>query len=137
MIPRAARIALLAAFASQFVILDLALRGTRSFAHHPAFVACAIQSVALWGLLAWASRHWAVRVVVALFAAALLVLQAGFYRRFGSWVDVEVIRSTIRFWADVKPNLGAYLPGLALSCAVAAVIEFLWMHAAFAGRPSR
>ena len=49
---------------------------------------------------------------------------------------LEVVRSTIRFWADVKPNLGAYLPGLVLSMAAVAALEFLCVHAAFSKRLS-
>lgn len=128
--------AMLALFASQFVILELALRGTGSFARDPQFAVCAIQSMALWGFLAWASRRVALRVPVALLAAALLVLQAGFFRRFGTWIDLEVVRSTIRFWADVKPNLGPHLPGLVASTAAVAALEVLWLHAASGRRRS-
>lgn len=129
--PAAAR-AVLALFCAQFLVLDLALRGVRPWLDQPRLLLSGVQSLCLWALLALACRRIPVRIAVAALAASLIALQTLFFSRFGTLMDTEVVRSTIRFWADVKPNLSHHLPKLALLALALCVVEYLWLQAASA-----
>jgi len=95
-------------------------------------IASGVQSACLWALLGLASVRAPIRFVVAAAAASLLVLQSLFFSRFHTLMDVEVVRSTVRFWADVKPSLTPHLPRLAIAALAVGVFEFLWLQAASA-----
>jgi hypothetical protein len=131
---RAAHV-LLVAFSLQFVALDLALRGIRPWLDHPNLVFTAIQSGCLWALAALASRRLALRVVTASLASSVFVVQCLFFGHFSTLMDAEVVRSTLRFWADIKPTLSPLLPRLALLAIAGAIVEFFWLKAACADSP--
>lgn len=121
----------LGVFALQFVLLGLALEGTRPYVASPSLLLSALQSALVWGLIALPSdrsRVW--RAVASLAAASILVLQSLFHARFGTFIDAEVVRSTIRFWADVKPELVAFAPRIGLFTLGTAIAEYLWLSLA-------
>lgn len=117
-----------AAFAVQFVVMGLALHGLRPYLSEPRAVFSAVQSALLWGLVALpAARSRAWRAGSAIVAAAIVVLQLVFHARYGTFIDAEVVRSTVRFWADIKPELTAFVPMLAGLTAIAAAVEYAWL----------
>jgi hypothetical protein len=124
---RRLRFAALCLFAAQFVLLELAVRGVRPYAADPVHVLAAVQSASLWTLLALLAERRAIRAAVAALAASLLVLQAVFFARYGTFVDRQVVLSTIRFWPDIKPTLVPLLPRLALIATLAWAGEYAWL----------
>jgi len=126
--PRWLRATVTGVFSLQFVVLGLCLEGLRPYLGSPGLVLSALQSALLWGLLALpaeSSRLW--RGLVCLAAAPILVLQVLFHARYGTFIDAEVVRSTIRFWADVKPELSAFAPRIGLLTLGVAIAEFAWL----------
>lgn len=128
---RRRRTAVVGVFAVQFVVLGLWLEGTRTYVSEPKLVLSAVQSALLWGLIALPSersRLW--RALAAAAVAPVLVLQTLFHARYGTFIDAEVVRSTFRFWADVKPELTAFAPRIGLLSLGVAIVEFTWLSLA-------
>ncbi len=122
------RPAVVAVFSLQFVAITALLDGVRAYDAEPRVVISAVQSALLWGLVALPaarSRLW--RAGAALAAAMIVVLQLAFHARYGSYIDAEVVRSTVRFWADIKPELSSFLPTLSGLVVLAAAIEYGWL----------
>lgn len=122
------RASVLGVFAAQFVVLGACLEGLKPYVVQPALLLSAMQSILLWLLLALPSarsRLW--RAVVSAAVASMLVLQTLFHHRYGTFIDAEVIRSTIRFWADVKPELVVFAPRILLMTVGVAVAEYAWL----------
>ena len=110
----------LGVFLLQFVALDVASRGARDLGLRRA-LAC-VASVALLSALVLLARSKPARVVLAVAAGAVFVLQAFAIRYYHAPFDVQSARSARRAWGDVGPTLLHVAPaflGLTLAAALA------------------
>jgi len=120
------------AFAFQFALLDVTFRGAAAYAHDPRRLGDALASAALWGVavtgLARIERpraRRAVRVALAIVAAALIASQALVFRYYQTPIDVQVAASAIHAWHDVRPVVLRAAPVLLASIAALAFAEAL------------
>ncbi len=96
-------------------------------------------SIALWSTALLVARTRPLRVVVALFAATLLVVQALVFRYYHAPLDVQVLASAVHFSSDVKPVMTRAAPGLVLTVIAVASLELVaitWARRGWRGPPS-
>jgi len=113
-----------AAFAAQFVLMDVLTRGPRAYAHSAPASAGAVASVVAWWLVATAARRRAGRAAAAAIAGAALTLQAVVYRYYHAPLDAQVVASARHAWADVRPVVREALAPVALLALLAAAAEY-------------
>ncbi|WP_394822823.1 sulfatase-like hydrolase/transferase [Pendulispora albinea] len=114
----------LLAFAVQWVLLDLALRGLSPYRKDPRLLLTAIASVLssfVVGNIFWRP---VVRAALAGGVASLTVIDVVVYRHYHVPLDEQVIETALFAWSDVKPVAIAMLPGAALTIAVAGALEY-------------
>ncbi|MBS2013654.1 MAG: sulfatase-like hydrolase/transferase [Deltaproteobacteria bacterium] len=117
-----------AAFATQFAVLDLALRGARAWLARPVLLGDVASSVVL-GIAALvlvsSTRARAARALVAAVAATLLVVQITIFRYYHAPLDVQVAASALFAWHDVRQVVVRSAPGLVAAIVVVAGLEYL------------
>ncbi len=113
-----------ALFASQFVLLELGVRGARYW-HDSLSWLSAFASIALWGLLGAATRNCTSRALISAFAAVTLVSECLFFRYYHSFIGEDAIACALSMWSDVRPVLYSMLPGAMLASLLVGAIEFL------------
>lgn len=127
--------ACLGAFAAQFVILEVALRGSHGAFGSPGGAASVVASVLAWGLAGSAARRgkggrWALAAT----AATVVTLEAAVHRFYGVVIDGQLLASAFHSWADIAPVLRrAALPAVGVGVLVTAVEALLLEGAASAG----
>ena len=100
------RAALAAALvASQFAILDVSFGGTERFWSEPHGLVDVTTSVALGLSLVVLARARLSRVLLALVASAVLVLQVLVFRYYHTPLDVQVVASALHVKHEVRPVL--------------------------------
>jgi hypothetical protein len=112
------------AFVAQFALLDLLVRGPRGYARHPVAAVGALVSLALWTLASSLATRRAWRLVLALLAAAVLVVDSFVYRYYRTLLDIQVVGSALYDWADARPIIVKLLPVAAGLTAVACAVEY-------------
>lgn len=120
-----------ALFAAQFAIADVVMRGKGSLAEPRALLSI-FASVALWGLVASLAARPLARVVGALAAASILVVQGVVYRYYHVPLDGQVIESALHCSADVRPIVVRAAPGLLLGVAAVFLGELVILRLASA-----
>jgi hypothetical protein len=123
--PRLVRIA----FAAQFALLDLALRGPRSWLASPALALAALASVGVWWHVPAIARR-ELRVALAFVAGTIVATQIGFYRYYHVFYGVDAAGAARFMWGDTKPMLLRIAPWLALASVLATALELLVLRAA-------
>jgi len=111
--------ALLSAFASELVVLDLALRGPRLE------LLAGLASVALWGGLALVAERIAARVVLAVVSAWVVTVQLAFFRHYHTFLDLDAALAARHMWEDVAPVVRQHLPRVALLATGVALLHFV------------
>lgn len=121
---RAAAALATALVAAQFALLDAAFRGGAWLAE-PRILFDVVTSVALLLAFVVLATTWPRRVLLALVASALLVLQLLVFRYYHTALDVQVVASAVHAKHElvVRPVVQAALPGYALSVAGVAAVE--------------
>lgn len=113
-------------FVGQFVLLDIALGGLHAWWHRAHSLGAALASIAIWAAVFVLGRTARpVRVLMALLAATLLVLQAFVYRFVHVPLDVQVAESARHTYSIIRPVLAKMFPAFALAVVVAATIELV------------
>src|SRR6185369_918072 len=80
-------------------------------------IACAV-------LLASLGKQRAVRGVIALVAAFLLVVQIVFFRYYHVFLDDHALAAARHMWGDVRPTVMRVLPSVIGVSALASVLEY-------------
>lgn len=120
------------AFAAQFVFLDLVTRVSDTTAR----VAVVRSASLLLGAAAvLVARTRARRVVLALVAALLLVVQALVFRYYHAPLDQQVAATAVHAFRDVRPVLLRALPGLLAGVGLAAAAGFALLRLAHRETP--
>ncbi len=120
-------------FALQFVLLDALVRGPRAWVEQPRILVSLAESALLWTVALVLATTRPRRLIVAVLAAALLVVQALVFRYYRAPLDVQVAESALHAWRDVSPVLSRAAPAIALSIVMVAALEHALL--AFAERP--
>lgn len=109
--------------AVQFVVLDVALRGSVGLSSQPLVLVSRAEAVVVWALaLSFASTRGR-RAAFALVASALLVTQALVFRYYHAPIDVQLVQSALHAIHDVRPVVLRVLPALLGAVAAVALVE--------------
>jgi hypothetical protein len=131
------RLVLAAFFVSQFVLLDIALGGARSWLERPGSLRAAFASIAIWtALLVLGRASRLVRGVVAALAATLIVLQVLVYRVVHVPLDLQVAESARHMFGVIRSVLVRMAPGAAVAIAIVLAVEVVLLRS-LRGRSTR
>jgi hypothetical protein len=127
-LPRPLRIVAAAVFAGQFVVLDYAMGGSLAgVSGARAF----FESVVVWAaLLVLAAALRPARVVLAVVAASLVVVQAFAYRFAHAPFDLQVAESARHSYTAIRPVLARVLPAAAGAIIVVSAVELALLELA-------
>ncbi|WP_394836965.1 LTA synthase family protein [Pendulispora rubella] len=112
------------AFATQWALLDLALRGIEPYRREPRLLFTVAASVLLSFILGNIFWRRLSRALISLLVASLVVIDVFVYRHYGVPLDEQVLETAMFAWSDVKPVVVAMLPGTALIVSVVGAFEY-------------
>lgn len=113
----------LALVVTQFVVLDLTFRGGPAWLASARGLADAASSVALVLAFTLLATTPARRLLVAVAASAVLVLQLGVFRYYHAPLDAQVLAAALHARHDVRPIMLRGLPAYLLAVAMVTVVE--------------
>lgn len=122
-------------FVLQFVLLDLALRGTGAVLVEPRLVVNFVETVALWAFALGLATSPRRRAAFAVLAAVVLALQISIFRFYHTPLDVQVVTSALHAWRDVKPVVLRSLPAFLVTTMALAALEYGLLAASHRGFP--
>ncbi len=118
-------------FVTQFIWLDVAFFGVQTWWRRDGSLGAAAASVALWTMLSFLVRSSrAGRVVVALLAATLGVLQVFVFRIVHVPLDVQVAEAARHSFGIIRSVVVTALPAFLLAVGLVFVLELAWMASA-------